>query len=337
MKKNRIVLLGVFLTLAWNLFAQDIHFTQFDMNPIYLNPALTGNFDGDWRFTANQKSQWRSVSRPYNTFAFSAENKEQHLLPGLYYALNLYHDAAGDGDLRTIEMNVSLAYQKYLTADSVHSVTSGLQLGFNRKSINFNQLNFDSQYNGFYFDPSLSTNENIGVQKYLNLNLAMGVIYKYQPAARKEIVGGIGWFNILTPDQSFFGEDGIDRDQRLVIHAKANYPLNFEYDLQPGLFLQFQGTYKEIVLGSNIRYLLVDKKGEFIAPYAGLWFRNRDAINLVAGAYYNNWKGAVSYDINISKLVPASQVRGGFEFSLQYILHIFKPADIQHRICPDYL
>lgn len=317
--------------------AQDIHFSQYYMNPIYLNPALAGNFNGDWRFTANQKSQWRSVSRPYNSFAMSAENKEQKLLPGLYHAINFYHDAAGDGNLRTIELNITNAYQVYFDTDSIHSVTAGLQFGFNRKSIDITQLNFDNQFDGYVFDGTLPTNETFNLQAYTNFNLAMGIVYKYQPEKRKELVAGIGWFNITTPKQSFFGNPSIERDQRLVLHAKAVYPLNFELDLQPGIFMQFQGKYKEIVIGSNVRYLYKDKKGEYIAPYVGLWFRNKDAVNLVVGGYYNNWIGGISYDINLSKLVPASNVRGGLEFSLQYIIHLFKPLDIKHRICPDYL
>lgn len=307
------------------------------MNPVYLNPALTGNFEGDWRFSGNQKSQWRSVSRPYNSFALSAENKEELLLPGLYHAFNLYHDAAGDGNLRTIELNLSTAYQYYLDADSTKSITAGVQVGFNRKSIDFSQLNFDNQFDGYQFDENLATNEFLTLENYTNLNLAIGAIYTYNPEKRKKLTTGIGWFNITQPKQSFLNNQTVKRDQRLVIHAKGIYPINYQLDLQPGMFLQFQGKYKEIVVGSNIRYIYKDKKGEYIAPYAGLWFRNRDALNLVIGAYYNNWIAGMSYDVNLSKLLPASNVRGGLEFSVQYIIHLFKPLDVKHRVCPDYI
>jgi len=334
MKKLITILL---IVMSFTSKAQDIHFSQYYMNPIYLNPALTGNFEGDWRFTANQKSQWRSVSRPYNTLALSAENKEELLLPGLYHALNFYHDAAGDGNLRTIELNLTNAYQLYLTSDSIHSITTGFQIGFNHKSLDLSKLNFDNQFNGYTFDANLPTNEILTLEKYTNLNFSLGVLYSYKPEKRKEIVGGIGWFNITKPQQSFLGNSTIERDQRVVIHAKGVYPLNYELDLMPGFFTQFQGKYKEIVVGANVRYLYKDKKGEYIAPYGGLWFRNKDAINVVIGGYYNNWNGGISYDINLSKLNPASKIRGGLEFSLQYIIHLFKPLDVQHRICPDYI
>ncbi|WP_169736064.1 PorP/SprF family type IX secretion system membrane protein [Crocinitomix catalasitica] len=317
--------------------AQDIHFSQFYMNPTSLNPALTGNFDGDWRFGGNQRSQWRSVSRPFNTIGFSAENREEYLLPNLYHGFNLMHDAAGDGDYRTTEVNLTSAYKYYLDLDSLHTVTAGVQLGIIHRSINFSKLNFDNQFNGYYYDPDLPTQESFQQAKRTALNFAIGAIYTFKPEYRKEITAGIGWFNLAQPKQSFFGDNIIKRDKRFVLHARATYKLNFEWDLQPALFMQFQGKYKEIVLGTNLRYIYKDKRGEFIAPYAGLWFRNNDALFLSVGAYYNNWIVGISYDINMSQLAPASNVRGGLEFSVQYILHLFKPKEIQHRICPDYL
>ncbi|MGV6860647.1 MAG: PorP/SprF family type IX secretion system membrane protein [Putridiphycobacter sp.] len=336
MRKFYVILIA---NLVWGnfIFGQDIHFSQYYMNPIYLNPALTGNFEGDWRFTGNQKSQWRSVSRPYNTFALSAENKEGLIIPNLYHAVNLYNDVAGDGNLRTFEFNLSNALQFFIDRDSTQAITLGAQIGVNNKNIDFTKLNFDSQFDGYKFDATLPQNEIFGNYKFTNLNVAIGGLYTYKPDKRTELVAGIGWFNLTTPKQSFYNNVNIERDKRVVIHAKANYPLNYELDLQPGIFSQFQGKYKEILIGSNLRYIYKDKRGEYIAPYAGLWFRNRDAINLVAGAYYNNWIAGISYDINISKLTPASNIRGGLEFSVQYIIHLFKPVKTTYRMCPDYI
>lgn len=325
------------LFLGYGANAQDIHFSQWDMNPVFLNPALTGNYDCAWRFSGNQRSQWRSVSRPYNTLGISAENRQGLILPGMYHAVNLFSDAAGDGNYRTFEFNLSTAYQFYLNNDSTHSITPGIQLGVNHRSIDFSLLSFDNQFNGFYYDGSLSSQENFGTNKKTGFNMALGAIYSFKPAYRKELVAGVGWFNIPQIKQSFYGDDLIKRDRRVVIHAKGNYPLNYEWDIQPGLMIQIQGKYKEIIFGTNARYLIKDKKGELLAPYAGIWWRNQDAAYLTAGLYYNKIKVGISYDVNFSKLVPASNLRGGLEFSVQYILCIFKPKEIKHRICPDYL
>ena len=316
---------------------QDIHFSQFYMNPVYLNPALTGNFDGDWRFSGNQRSQWRSVSRPFNTIAIAAENREGLLLNNLFFGGNFFHDAAGDGDFRTIELNLSAAYQLVIDTDSLHWITPGIQFGLNHRNIDPNKLSYDTQFNGFFYDPTLPSSETFQSVSRTGFNFSLGTIYTYKKEARQQFTVGIGWFNLPRIKQSFYDDDLIKRDRRLTLHGKGIYELDYQWDLQPGFMFQFQGVYKELVLGSNVRYIFKDKKGEFIAPYAGLWFRNRDAVYVTVGAYYNQWVAGISYDVNVSKLVPASNVRGGLEFSVQYILHLFKPLDIKHRVCPDYL
>lgn len=327
----------IWYSCALILYGQDIHFSQFYMSPVQLNPALTGNFDGDWRFSGNQRSQWRSVSRPFNTIGLSAENREELLLPNLYHGINFFSDAAGDGNYRTIELNVTSSYEMYLDYDSLHVITPGIQLGFNHRRIDFSQLSFDSQFNGYYYDADLPTNEIFQTNNRTGLNVALGLIYSYRFEKRKQLTAGVGWFNLTPKQQSFYENDNIVRDKRLTIHGKGIYELNYEWDLQPGFLMQFQGKFKEIVIGSNIRYIYKDKKGEFIGPYAGLWFRNKDAVNVVVGAYYNQWTVGLSYDVNVSQLAPASNIRGGLEFGVQYIIHLFKPLDIQHRRCPDYL
>ena len=45
----------------------------------------------------------------------------------------------------------------------------------------------------------------------------------------------------------------------------------------------------------------------------------------------------ISYDVNFSKLVPASNARGGFEIAVKYVISRFKPKQIIHRVCPDFI
>ncbi len=319
------------------LLGQDIHFSQFNRAPTNLNPALTGSYSGQWRFSANQRSQWRSVSRSFNTFGFGVENREEKLTKNLFHGLNYMNDVAGDGDYRTHELNLTNAYRVYLSQDSAQKLTFGLQLGVNHKVIDFNAFKYDAQFNGYKYDANLPSNETFFSDQYTNINLGLGLLYVASINNRLDIETGLGLFNIAKQNQSFFGDPSIVRDQRLTFHMNAIYRLDTEWDLLPGVLFQNQGVYRELVIGSNIRYIQKDKRNEYIAPYAGLWFRNRDAINIVAGLYYNNWIAGVSYDINISQLSPASNVRGGLEFSFQYILDIFKPRLAQYRICPDYL
>lgn len=331
------ILIFLILLLSAKASSQDIHFTQFDKNPQMLNPSLTGNYTGDWRYVFNQRSQWRSVSRSYNTFAVSAENKQELILPNLYHGVNYLNDVAGDGDFRTHELNISNAYLIYLSEDSSQSIVPSIQVGINYKNIDFNAFNYDSQFNGYQFVGSLPSNEIFINQSYANINLAFGVGYFANFKNKARLESGISIFNIIDKTETFMGNTSIKRNRRLSVHGKFIYPINQKWDALPGLLYQRQGTYQELIFGSNFRHIHRNQGRDYIAPYIGAWFRNKDAINAVAGLYYNNWVGGLSYDVNISQLSPASNIRGGLEFSLQYIVNIFKPKDIQYRVCPDYL
>ena len=317
--------------------SQDIHFTQFDKSPQMLNPSLAGNFNGDWRYSFNQRSQWRSVSRSFNTFALSAENKQEVLLKNLYHGIYYMNDVAGDGDFRTHELNISNAYRIQLAKDSSQYLIPSVQFGFNNKTIDFSAFQFDSQFNGYQYDFNLPTNEVFVNQRFSNANLAVGLAYFKNFKNNGRLEAGAAVFNIIDKTETFMGNLSIKRNQRIAAHGRLIYPLNDKWDAIPGFLFQSQGKYKELVFGSNFRHLSKRSGGEYIAPYCGLWFRNEDAVNLVAGLYYNNWIGGISYDINISELSPASNIRGGLELSLQYIISVFKPQNIQYRVCPDYL
>lgn len=327
----------LFIGSLYTGMGQDIHFSQFYRSPLMLNPALTGDYKGDWRFTGNQRSQWRAVSRAYNTFGFSVENNEGKIKPNLFYGLNYMNDVAGDGNYRTHELNVSVAQQFLFKSVTAQKITVGAQFGINHKAIDFNAFQYDLQFNGYKYDPNLPSNEIFSNQRYTNVNSSLGVFYARAFKSELKIETGVAAFNLIGQKQGFLGNPSIVRDRRFVVHANAVYPINFQWDLMPGLLFQTQGVYRELNLGANIRYVQLDKKGEYIAPYAGVWFRAKDAVNIVAGLYYNNWIAGISYDVNISALSPASNVRGGLELSFQYILDIFKPKNIQYRICPDFL
>jgi hypothetical protein len=45
----------------------------------------------------------------------------------------------------------------------------------------------------------------------------------------------------------------------------------------PTFQLNFQGKYKEIILGASARYILIDRLGEYRAVYFGAFYRNKDA------------------------------------------------------------
>ncbi|MEI8193324.1 MAG: type IX secretion system membrane protein PorP/SprF [Flavobacteriia bacterium] len=316
------------------LFGQDIHWSQFNDNPIFQNPANTGDFIGDTRFIGNFRDQWRSVTLPYQTFSFSIDRKTK----SFNYGILAFHDQAGDGKFRTLELQANLSKSFKITSDSMHSITAGLNLGLNHRQLNTDAFYFDSQYNGYIFNPLLPTNENFQTDRKTNLNVGLGALYTYHVSPRNHLKVGLSAFNLNQPNQGFY-QSVVKRDVRWVAQVKYCQPIADRWDVLPSIQYSKQGVYDELMVGSSVRYYLPgsDRNYVYKALLAGVWIRGKDADILSVGCEYQDWFVGLSYDINISKLVPASQARGGFEIAVRYILFRFNPKRIDHRVCPDFI
>ncbi len=323
-----VILFVVFKTAV----CQDIHWSQFNDNQLFQNPGQAGHFDGDYRFIANYRDQWRSVTIPYNTFSMSTDAKFKRWGAGLL----MFHDQAGDGTFRTIEVQGNLSRSIKLTKDSSHVFRPGLNIGMNHRQINWNQLYFDSQYNGYIFDQSLPTNENYQSDRKTNISIGTGFIYEWRQSDRFKIIAGAGAFNLNQPNQGFYNQQ-IERDVRYNGFVKGTFKLNERWDIIPSFQYFQQGVYREFILGSSGKFYLPSSKGIYRAFYAGAWYRTKDAGYLILGYDYKDFFVGVSYDVNFSKLVPASNNRGGLEIAVRYIIRKFKPKNIIHRVCPDYI
>ena len=111
MKKSLILYIS--LLLSFICPAQDIHFSQAFASPLSLNPASSGNTDGNFRFNCNYKDQWRSVSKPYKTIYAAADYvafKKKKAGSYLGVGLSFYNDKAGTSSFATNQTSLMLAY-----------------------------------------------------------------------------------------------------------------------------------------------------------------------------------------------------------------------------------
>lgn len=322
-----------FSLLTFNsLQAQDIHFSQFYNSPLNLNPSLIGAFKGDFRFVANQRTQWSSVTTPYSTFGLSADANSVFNTP-LGVGLSVYNDKAGDSDFSTLQVGLGGTYTIRLS-DSTQSISFGVQPVFTQRSINYNNLKFDNQYNGNFYDANIGNGETFSNSGGTYFNLHGGVTWNYEIAQRKEVGAGFAMHNIVKPQQTFFNAD-IPLHQRITLHANALFAVSDKVDVLPNILFQKQHNYKEIIFGGQGKYHL--NNGNYKAIYGGIWYRNSDATYFNVGLDYADFHFGISYDLNLSSLSVASNNRGGFEFSVIYIISRYKPEIKRYKACPDYI
>ncbi|MBP6825356.1 MAG: PorP/SprF family type IX secretion system membrane protein, partial [Saprospiraceae bacterium] len=163
MKKTTLHILSfcVVMLSAVAVQAQDIHFSQFYMSPLNLNPAMTGVMNCNHRIVANYRNQWASIlkNNAYNTYSASYDQK---LPVGRYdyFGLGgtLWGDKAGASEFATLQARLSGSYAKKMGGyrKKAHYLVLGADIGVSQRSINSANLQWPSQNNGNgSFDPNV--------------------------------------------------------------------------------------------------------------------------------------------------------------------------------------
>ena len=107
---RRIIAAISFLVIANSAKAQDIHFSEFWATPMFSNPALTGHFEGTYRFNSIIRNQWSSVSsEPFQTFGGGIDMNAPFNLRPLGVGLFITTDNAGLSALTTTEVQGMIA------------------------------------------------------------------------------------------------------------------------------------------------------------------------------------------------------------------------------------
>jgi hypothetical protein len=142
-------------------------------------------------------------------------------------------------------------------------------------------------------------------------------------------------YNITMAKQSFKEDFFVKLDPRINLNADAILQVSRKVDVIPQMLIMKQGRYYEVTAGGMVKYYLSTGRYNYRAIYGGIYTRAVDAAFVMAGFDYNEWYFGFSYDLNYSKLIPASQGRGGWEIAVKYIIPRI-PDRFQYRRCPDF-
>ena len=318
-------------------FSQDVHYSQFFHSPVFQNPANTGMFDGDYRFAFNQRTQWKAVTQPFNTWSISAESREYPNMEELSSGFLLIKDLQGDSRLSTLKFLPSMGYAKQGLLDSSAVLSVGAQLGIVQRKIDYSALRFNNQFNGSVYDPTWSANESFTDDNVIYVDASLGISFYHQLNNRLKYNGGLALYHVNSPRESFLNDKEIVLDSRLVFHGQGEYEIDKKWYAVPAFQFQSQGTYKELLIGGMAKRVIESQYGLNRSVYLGAFGRTRDAAYIVAAMDYDQWKVGVSYDFNLSDLQAASNSRGGFELAVIYVLQRFKEKYSQHRFCPTFI
>src|ERR1044071_7448208 len=237
--KKLVSTLTICVSLITVLRAQDPNFSQFFASPMTLNPALTGKFDGVFRFAANYRNQWPSINNAYTTMTASLDaGILKNRIPEydqFGVGVMAYSDKAGDGVLNSTYYAVSVAYHKALDENGYHQLGAGFQGTYMNRRLNTGKLLFQDQLTPSGFTGV--TRESFSSQQvnlqYFDLNA--GVIYNGSTNGYNNFYIGASMYHINRPKETF---------------QKGNFVLNPRVTIQAGGKIP-TGTYNYLYVAAN--------------------------------------------------------------------------------------
>lgn len=325
MKKTIVVFAGL-LIMQNNASAQDEHLSQFYQNEAFVNPGFTGN-GSSWRLSSNSRKQWSSVTTPFSTSVFFVDGnfvstRKMSFAGGLGFVA----DKAGSSNLKTRQ--VLLNFSSKVKVNRTQDLAAGLQVGYMQRTLGLDDFKWDSQYNGKNYDPTLGNRESVNPSTLVNFGVAGGLAYFIKINNFKKVKLGVSAFHLNTNRNSFYNSDGETQYARYSFFMNGEFgkpKTNMAY--LPSLLVQKQGPSLMFVPGILMTYRLgYDSRAtNYSSSSAIIWgfhYRLNDAIiPSLHFEYHRKLRVGLSYDINVSRLTPASNSLGGFELSLNYFIY----------------
>lgn len=299
-------------------FAQDHMYSQFFNSPVYLNPALNGQFDGDLRMNFIYRNQWTSVPGNFSYVTASID----YNIPKFGGGIGLIFNRSSEGTAYLNKNNIAGIYS-YSVGSDQFVLSFGLQAGITNRTISWDKLVFDDQ-----IDPRLgivSGTSSAELPKFDNkfffdagagINLVVG-----------DFMIGTALQHINRPNESFTGSPA-----RLPMRGTAH--ISYRFDLNPydnmnedekSYFIPSVVLYKQSTAQSLNAGVQYKRRG----VNAGLWYRTGGAggpsaivVSLIFDLFINRDGGeklrfGISHDAPVSGL-NYSNTAGTQEGSIGY-------------------
>lgn len=297
--------------------AQDHIYSQFFNAPVYLNPALNGQFNGDLRLNMIYRNQWSTIPGDLTYLTASID----YQIPQFGGGIGLMFNRSNEGTAYLTKNSVSSTYSYSIGSDA-YILSFGVQAGIANNKIDQTKLIFYDQIDaGMGFIPGSSsaiTNLQYNNRFYFDsgagINLVLGNLM---------LGGAVQHLN--RPDVSFTGSKSL-LALRTTAHGSYRISLgDSDYESDGSYIIPSVVVYehnKSVSMSGGLQFKRQSMN-------AGVWYRSnkRDGndalvVSLIFDLFTNSYKDekiriGISHDATTSKLNYAN-TSGTTEGSLSY-------------------
>jgi len=318
--------------LLWGTIgqSQDIHFTQFYMSPLNLNPAMTGINNCKTRMIVNYRNQWASAigANAYNTFSASYDQK-MPVGREDYFGVGgtLWGDVAGESRFGTTQGRLSLSYSKKMAGYRKRAsyLVIGGDAGLTQRRISQDDLRWPNQITPDGPCENCPSGEATFDNDFLYADISAGLLWFSVMDERTNWYLGAALHHLNQPTVSFNGNATLY--SRATIHAGAQFPTAPRISVLPFAVFMAQGPHREFNGGASVRFAMGPSRNTGQSWQLGAWYRlgtkvegglHSDAVILSTRFNYDQFSLGFSYDVTVSDFSAAGSANGAFEFSLVY-------------------
>ena len=314
-------------------------FTQFNLNPLFMNPAQTGAYEGTYRVGGIYRSQWNVVNPIYKPLTGYVDApilmvaKRHWVGIGLMFA----KDEAGTHNLGTRLAAISGAFHFAMDKKYRNILTLGLQFGAGSSGLN------SSTNDGFYSQIAKSGTSNpwdlLADKKVSYTDFNAGLLFKSTIDKNSKLSLGFTLAHLANAKNSLLKSKPANVTIPMYIAGTITYDrkLNNKLSVHPSILLHKQTAAftanPQIMMGYKM-----NKKGssEPMTLKGGLGYDfNGNAANVLAGVEYKNIIVGLGYDLNTGKLKNAKE--NALEIAIQYTGRIYKKPNVKPiLVCPKY-
>ncbi|MBQ9254116.1 MAG: PorP/SprF family type IX secretion system membrane protein [Bacteroidales bacterium] len=329
MKRNILYLFVVCVFMVTGLKAQDPHFSQFYAAPLYTNAAFAGSAVCP-RLSLSYRNQWPSLGA-FKTFTASYDQYFDAISGGI--GVYVMSDKESDYYRRN---SAAFMYSLHLQLSREVALNLAAQVDITNTSLDWDNLVFgdmiDPRY-GVIYNSTMADRPSETSHTKLDFG-ASALLFG------ETWYAGVSATHLTRHDEGFISYNRIP----IKITANAGLRLNLRRDqrrtnslfgqpiISPNIIYQHQGEFNELNYGVYLDW------NPFIF---GAWYRqsmafsNSDALVLLFGLEWGDYKIGYSYDITVSSL---SNVSGGaHEISLSCKLPCpEKKKKVRDIKCPSF-
>jgi type IX secretion system PorP/SprF family membrane protein len=301
-----------------------------------------------FRFGLTYRNQWFRLGgdkTPFATYAGAFDMPIRFRKDALGVGLVIVNDQSGEGRLNNTLVLGSVAYHLGLGSQGKHTISLGVQAGYNQKRLDIGELLFFNQFNGSTFDPTQPSGETglNDMRSFFDMNV--GIIGNSKLTEKVNVYAGFAAFHLTQPKESFLDSGDEALPLRYVVHAGAEYVFHKRIALLPSMIYMRQRQADELNIGAAFVFKMTEVENTLF--YLGAYYRMlpssksggsnlSDAIVAYTAFEYKNFKVGFSFDATMSDLRYSPKATGAFEVSLSYVHPFLLPNMKSLLFCPRF-